>query len=83
MHTNPKGSTVTKLTTIWTLPAMTLRERLRRTADWADLKIAARLPKRVRYWAFVLASLDAMGNEVPHGMSFEDVHQRVPGTPRT
>jgi hypothetical protein len=65
------------------MPAMTFRERLARTADALDLAIAARLPKRIRYWAFVLASLDAMGNEVPHGQSFEDVHKRVPGTPRT
>lgn len=62
---------------------MSLRERLRRTADATDLAIAARLPRRVRYWAFVLASLDAMGGEVPHGQTFEQVHQRVPGTPRT
>ncbi len=72
-----------RLKTIWTMPAMTLRERGRRTADWADLAIAARLPKRVRYWAFVLASLAAMDGEVPHGKTFEEVHKRVPGTPRS
>jgi hypothetical protein len=72
-----------RLTTIWTMPTMTLRERLARTADAFDLAIAARLPRRVRYWAFVLASLDALGNEVPHGKTFEEVHKLVPGTPRT
>lgn len=72
-----------RLTTIWTMPAMTLRERLSRTADALDLAIAARLPRRVRYWAFVLASLDALGGEVPHGKTFEEVHKAVPGTPRT
>lgn len=72
-----------KLRTIWTMPAMSLRERLRRTADAADLAIAARLPKRVRYWAFVLAALDATDNEVPHGMSFTTVHERIPVGPRS
>jgi hypothetical protein len=32
---------------------MTLRERLRRTADWCDSTIAYHLPKRVKYWAVV------------------------------
>lgn len=36
--------------TIWTMPAMTLRERLRRTRDWAAMEVGARLPLRVRYW---------------------------------
>ncbi len=71
-----------KLTTIWTMPAMSLRERMRRSADWADLTIAARLPKRVRYWAFVLAALDAAKPEMPSGMLFDDVHKRVRPTPR-
>lgn len=39
-----------KLRTIWTIPAMTTAERLRRSRDWAASATAARLPKRVRYW---------------------------------
>lgn len=58
---------------------MSLRERCRRTADWADLKIAARLPKRVRYWAFVL---DAAKPDMPSGLLFDDVHKRVGPGPR-
>lgn len=42
-----------RLRTIWTIPAMTFRERLRRTADWCDSTIAYHLPKRVKYWAVV------------------------------
>lgn len=42
-----------RLRSIWTIPAMTLRERLRRTADWCDSTIAYHLPKRVKYWAVV------------------------------
>ena len=39
-----------KLKTIWTLPASDLREKLRRTRDWAAQEIGARLPLRIRYW---------------------------------
>lgn len=42
-----------RLISIWTLPASTFRERLRRTRDWAAQKIAHRLPKRVRYWTTI------------------------------
>ena len=36
--------------TIWSIPAMTITERLRRTRDWAAMEFGARLPLRVRYW---------------------------------
>lgn len=39
-----------KFTTIWTMPACTLREKLRRTRDWAAQKTGHALPLRVRYW---------------------------------
>ena len=39
-----------RLRTIWTMPAMTFAERLRRTREWAAQEIAARLPLRIRYW---------------------------------
>jgi len=40
-----------RLRTIWTLPACTLAERLRRTRDWAAGEVAAHLPLRVRYFS--------------------------------
>lgn len=43
-----------KLTTIWTCRAMTLRERLARTREWAAMRVAANLPLRVRYWVTIL-----------------------------
>lgn len=43
-----------RLTTIWTIQAMDLSERLRRTRDWAAMTAAARMPKRVRYWGTML-----------------------------
>lgn len=36
--------------TIWTIPAMTFGQRLRRTRDWAAQTVAAKLPLRIRYW---------------------------------
>lgn len=44
-----------RLRTIWTLPACTLTERLRRTRDWAAQEFGARLPVRVRYWVAMQA----------------------------
>lgn len=40
-----------KFTTIWdpTMP-LPLRERLKRTRDWAAMEIGAHLPLRIRYW---------------------------------
>lgn len=40
--------------TIWTIPAMGVGERLRRTRDWAAMTIAGALPLRIRYWVTML-----------------------------
>ena len=45
-----------RLTTIWTLPGMVFAERLRRTSEWAAIKVAWALPRRVLYWAAVRAA---------------------------
>lgn len=73
-----------RLSTIWTMPAMALRERLRRTADWVDLKVAAHLPKRVAYWSFILTGTKAMGNDIviPEAL-YVDLLERIPGRPRS
>lgn len=44
-----------RLKTIWTLPAMSIRERVRRTVDLFALQIAAKMPDRVRLWATILS----------------------------
>ena len=36
--------------TIWSIPAMTCGERIRRTRDWVAQKVARALPVRIRYW---------------------------------
>lgn len=40
--------------TIWTMSAMSLAERLKRTRDWAAMRVAARLPLRIRFWVTIL-----------------------------
>lgn len=71
-----------KLKTIWT-PAMTLAERFRQTGDWLAQAAAARLPKRVRYWAFIHAGVRAIPSDavVPDQL-FVDVLKNVDGGPR-
>ena len=54
-----------KLSTIWTIGAMTFRERLNRTGEWLAQKIAASLPKNVRYWAFIQEASRGIGNMPP------------------
>lgn len=76
-----------KLTTIWTIPAVPLRERLRRTADAVDMAIAARLPKRVKYWAVVLVGAKVTtstlrAREVP-SVLFMEILEHAEGHPRT
>lgn len=73
-----------RLTTIWTMPAMAVSERLRRTVDWAAQEVAARLPERVRYWVFIQAGGRAMrDDEIVGSQTFFDLLERVPpGRPR-
>lgn len=52
-----------KFSTIWTLPAATLSEKLRRTRDWSAQKVAQRLPVRIRYWTTVQMMADATIDE--------------------
>jgi hypothetical protein len=39
-----------RLTTIWSVPAMSFGERLRRTRDWSAAEFGRHLPKRIRYF---------------------------------
>lgn len=49
---------------------MSIMERLRRTREWANLKVAAHLPKQLRYWVTVVELGKATRNS-----------QNVPATP--
>lgn len=43
-----------RLSTIWSIPSMSTMERLRRTREWANMALAAKLPRRLRYWVTIL-----------------------------
>lgn len=42
-----------RLSTIWTIPSMSTMERLRRTGEWATMKVAHSLPQHLKYWVTV------------------------------
>ena len=44
-----------RFTTIWGMPSLPLKERIRRTRDWAAQEVACRLPVRIRYWTTIQA----------------------------
>ena len=58
-----------KLTTIWTLPAATLREKIHRTREWAAQAVALRLPRSVRYWVFIQQASAATADRAGETMS--------------
>ena len=71
-----------KITTIWTIPAMSITERLRRTGDAFVQGIAHRLPRRLAYWSFIDSGVRAIGNDVVPDARYMDLLQRLEGGPR-
>lgn len=71
-----------KLTTIWTLRGMRLRERFNRTGEWALRGIAHRLPRRLAYWSFIDSGVRAIGDDVVPDARYVDLLQRLDGGPR-
>lgn len=72
-----------RLTTIWTLRGMKLRDRFKETGNTLALSMAHRMPKRVKYWAFVLVGTKAMDdNEIVGDARFMDLMERAEGAPR-
>lgn len=64
--------------TIWTMPAMKLSERLRRTRDWFAGEVASALPLRVRYWVTMqmLAKVSMDPPNVP-AMNLGDILKKL------
>lgn len=71
-----------RLRTILTLPAAPPSEKVHLLADWAAQKVAATLPARVRYWAFIQSGVEGIGDRVVTETLFMDVLKDVPGGPR-
>jgi hypothetical protein len=75
-----------KLSTIWTVPAMSLKERLHRTSEWALLTVAQHLPKRLQYWTLIavgakVTTSTLADTPVPEVL-FMDVLEHAEGGPR-
>lgn len=65
------------LSTIWTLPACTLREKLNRTAEWSLRRAAHRIPRRLAYWSFIDTGVRHMGNDVVPEITYVEVLRRA------
>lgn len=66
-----------KLTTIWTMPAMRLRERFRRTGEFALQALAHRLPRKLAYWSFIdTGARHIASNEVVPDVTYTTILQR-------
>lgn len=66
-----------KLSTIWTIPAMSLRERFARTGEWALLKIAHHIPRRLAYWVLIDTGGRHLANDVVPDVTFMTVLERA------
>lgn len=67
-----------KLSTIWTLRGMSLRERLNRTGEWTIQAAAHRLPRRLAYWSFIDTGVRHMrSDEVVPEVRYTDLLQRA------
>ena len=66
-----------RLTTIWTIPAMSLRERLHRTwFEWALPGIAHRLPRKLAYWSYIDTGVRYIGDEVVTDVRYTTILER-------
>jgi hypothetical protein len=73
-----------QLKSIWTIPGMDFAERIRRTRDVLNLKLATMIPQRVLYWAYIRAGSKAMlPDEIVGEQSFIDLLKRMEGTPHS
>lgn len=67
-----------RLTTIWTLRGMTLRERLNRTGEAFIRAVAHRLPQRLAYWVLIDQGVRHIADhEVVTDVPFMDVLGRA------
>jgi hypothetical protein len=72
-----------RFTTIWTLPTLTLGERLYRTVDLAAMTAARHLPQRIRYWTYIQVGSEAMDpHQTVPDAKFMDLLKNVPGGPK-
>lgn len=69
-----------RIQTIWTIPAMSLMERCRRTVDTFCMEIAWAMPKRIRMWATIHSinvTAGKTGGVVPE-ITVEEILRHMP-----
>jgi len=66
-----------KLTTIWTLKGLPLKERLARTQEWAWMNLAHHLPRRLAYWSFIDSGVRHMGNDIVPDVRYTEILDRM------
>lgn len=66
-----------RLTAIWTVPAMSLTERLHRTRECALRFIARHLPRSLAYWSFIDTGALHMGNDIVPEVTYMTVLERA------
>ena len=69
-----------RLSTIWTMPGMALRERFHRTSEAGWLWLAHRLPRRLAYWSFIDSGVRTLGNDVVQEARYMDLLKRMEKT---
>ena len=65
-----------KLTTIWTLKGMPLRERFNRTGELMLIKLAHHLPRKLAYRSFIDTGVRYMGNDVVPDVRYMTILER-------
>lgn len=67
-----------RLGTIWTVPAMSLQERVHRTIEWGWATAAHRLPRRLAYWSLIDTGVRHIrSNEVVPEVEFTTILERA------
>jgi hypothetical protein len=67
-----------KLKTIWTMPAMSLRERFGRTYDLVLIKLAHHLPASLKYRVFLdVGAANIRPDETVPSVYYFDILQRM------
>lgn len=66
-----------RFTTIWTMPAMSLRERLSRTREELWRRAAHRLPRKLAYFSYIDSTAKYVKNDeiVPDVKAFDIMHR--------
>lgn len=67
-----------KFTTIWTMPGMSLRERVRRTNELALIKLAHALPDALKYRVYIdVGAANIRTDEIVPDVTYCTILQRA------